>query len=38
MPLLEVQGVSKRFGGVRAVSDVSFRVEKGAIKAVRPSR
>jgi branched-chain amino acid transport system ATP-binding protein len=34
MPLLEVQGVSKRFGGVRAVSDVSFRVEKGMIKAV----
>jgi branched-chain amino acid transport system ATP-binding protein len=34
MPLLEVQGVSKRFGGVRAVNDVSFRVEKGMIKAV----
>jgi branched-chain amino acid transport system ATP-binding protein len=34
MSLLEVQGVSKRFGGVRAVSDVSFRVEKGMIKAV----
>jgi branched-chain amino acid transport system ATP-binding protein len=33
-PLLEVQGVSKRFGGVHAVSDVSFRVEKGMIKAV----
>jgi branched-chain amino acid transport system ATP-binding protein len=34
MSLLEVQGVSKRFGGVRAVSDVSFRVERGMIKAV----
>ena len=34
MALLEVQGVSKRFGGVRAVNDVSFRVEKGMIKAV----
>jgi branched-chain amino acid transport system ATP-binding protein len=34
MPLLEVTGVSKRFGGVHAVNDVSFRVEKGMIKAV----
>ena len=34
MALLEVQGVSKRFGGVRAVNDVSFRVERGMIKAV----
>jgi branched-chain amino acid transport system ATP-binding protein len=34
MPLLEVTGVSKRFGGVQAVNDVSFRVEKGMIKAV----
>ena len=34
MSLLEVQGVSKRFGGVRAVNDVSFRVERGMIKAV----
>jgi branched-chain amino acid transport system ATP-binding protein len=34
MPLLEVYGVSKRFGGVRAVNDVSFRVEQGMIKAV----
>jgi branched-chain amino acid transport system ATP-binding protein len=34
MPLLEVQSVSKRFGGVRAVNDVSFRVERGMIKAV----
>ena len=34
MPLLEVTGVSKRFGGVHAVKDVSFRVETGTIKAV----
>ena len=34
MNLLEVQGVSKRFGGVQAVKDVSFRVRKGTVKAV----
>ena len=34
MNLLEVSGVSKRFGGVQAVKDVSFRVRKGAVKAV----
>jgi len=34
MPLLEIEGVSKRFGGVRAVAGVSVRVEKGMIKAV----
>jgi len=32
--LLEVSGISKRFGGVQAVKDVSFRVRKGAVKAV----
>ncbi|HET7824455.1 MAG TPA: ABC transporter ATP-binding protein [Anaeromyxobacter sp.] len=32
--LLEVTGVSKRFGGVAAVQDVSFRVEAGMIKAI----
>ena len=32
--LLEVSGVSKRFGGLRAVRDVSFHVEKGAVKAL----
>ncbi len=32
--LLEVRGVSKRFGGVQAVKDVDFTVAKGAIKAV----
>jgi branched-chain amino acid transport system ATP-binding protein len=34
MALLEVSGVSKRFGGVHAVHDVSFRVEEGMIKAI----
>jgi branched-chain amino acid transport system ATP-binding protein len=33
-PLLEVTGVSKRFGGVQAVSGVSFQLRRGAIKAV----
>jgi branched-chain amino acid transport system ATP-binding protein len=33
-PLLEVRGLSKRFGGLVAVKDVSFTVEEGAIKAV----
>jgi branched-chain amino acid transport system ATP-binding protein len=33
-PLLEVQGVSKRFGGLHAVKDVSFRVEPGTVKAL----
>ncbi len=33
-PLLEVRGVSKRFGGVHAVKDVSFRVAKGTVKAL----
>ena len=32
--LLEVSGVSKRFGGVAAVQDVSFRVAAGMIKAI----
>lgn len=31
MPVLEVQGLSRRFGGLTAVSDVSFQVEQGAI-------
>ena len=34
MNLLEVSGISKRFGGVQAVKGVSFRVRKGAVKAV----
>lgn len=33
-PLLEVRGVSKQFGGVRAVRDCSFDVAEGEIKAV----
>jgi len=34
MPLLEVNNISKRFGGLQAVKDVSFSVEAGSIKAV----
>lgn len=32
--ILEVDGVSKAFGGVHAVSDVGFRVARGSIKAI----
>jgi len=31
MPVLELRGVSKSFGGIRAVRDVSFRIELGEI-------
>ena len=31
MPLLDVRGLSKRFGALRAVNDVSFMVEEGEI-------
>ncbi len=34
MTLLEVDNISKRFGGLQAVKDVSFTVQKGCIKAV----
>jgi branched-chain amino acid transport system ATP-binding protein len=34
MALLEIDSLCKRFGGLQAVRDVSFAVEKGAIKAV----
>ena len=34
MPLLDVTGLSRRFGGLHAVSDVSFAVEEGSIKSV----
>ena len=34
MALLEVEGVSKRFGGVQALKEVSLRVEGGAVKGV----
>src|SRR5215204_515401 len=30
-PVIEVQHITKRYGGVTAVDDVSFRVEKGEI-------
>jgi len=32
--LLTLDGLSKTFGGLRAVDDVNFEVEAGAIKAV----
>lgn len=31
MPLLEVQGLTKQFGGLTAVNDVSFKVDEGEI-------
>src|SRR5215813_10475229 len=34
MPLLEVERLSKGFGGVRAVSDVSFTLEEGELLGV----
>lgn len=34
MPLLELKNISKRFGGLQAVKDVSFSVQQGSIKAV----
>ena len=34
MPLLEVEGISKSFGGVRAVSDVSFVLERGELLGI----
>jgi branched-chain amino acid transport system ATP-binding protein len=34
MALLEVKNISKRFGGLQAVKDVSFSVQRGGIKAV----
>ena len=34
MTLLSVKGVTKRFGGLTAVDDVSFDVHEGAIKAL----
>lgn len=34
MSLLEVKGISKSFGGLKAVSDVSMSVEEGSITAV----
>jgi len=34
MALLEVSRLHKKFGGLHAVNDISFGVEKGAIKAI----
>ncbi len=34
MKLLSVRGVSRRFGGIQAVDDVSFEVPQGAIMAI----
>lgn len=34
MALLEIKNINKRFGGLRAVNNVSFSVEQGSIKAV----
>ena len=34
MPLLQVNGITKRFGGLVAVAEVSFQVEEGRIFAV----
>ncbi len=34
MNLLSLQGISKRFGGLQAVNDVSFSVSTGSIKAL----
>lgn len=34
MPILEIQGITRRFGGLIAVNDVTFSVEKGEIVAV----
>ena len=32
--LLEVNAISKRFGGLHAVSEVSFTIEQGSISAI----
>ena len=34
MPMLEVRGVSRFFGGLAALTDVSFNLEQGEILAV----
>ena len=34
MPLLETQALSKDFGGLRAVADVSLRVERGSLHSI----
>ncbi|HEY8946371.1 MAG TPA: ATP-binding cassette domain-containing protein, partial [Polyangiaceae bacterium] len=32
--MLRVEGLSRRFGGVYAVRDVSFRVERGELRGL----
>ena len=34
MPLLEIQNLTKNFGGVQAVSDFSYHLETGALNAI----
>jgi len=34
MTVLEVQGLSKAFGGIQAARDVSFRLEAGELLAL----
>ncbi|HEV3209518.1 MAG TPA: ATP-binding cassette domain-containing protein [Chthoniobacterales bacterium] len=34
MPILEIEGITKRYGGLTAVNNVSFSVQKGEIVAV----
>ncbi len=36
--MLQVQKISKMFGGLKAVDQVSFDIKKGSIKAHRPER
>ena len=38
MSILEISGISKSFGGVHAVRDVTFSVEEGEICVVRSER
>ncbi len=33
-PLLEATGITKHFGGIRALNDITFRVQTGQIKAI----
>jgi len=34
MYLLEVRGLTKHFGGIKAIEDVSFRIEQGSIASI----
>lgn len=34
MHILEVRGITKHFGGIRAVEDVSFRIREGAVASI----